>query len=432
VAARPRTGRAGRGRTAAAAALAALSALASPIAALFLALVAIAWWLARREAVAAWVAAGALAPVAALVVAFPEGGVEPFAASAFWPALGATVAVGLAAGRERRVVRTACALYAVALVASFALDTPMGGNATRLGALAAGPVLLAARRPGPPAAAAPHGPPAAAAPHGPPAAAAPHGPPAAAAPHGRTGPAPRGLLLVALVAGLAYWQLYPPVRDWLRASDDPAVEAAYHAPLLERLRAERARRGPFRLEIPFTRNHWEARHVALEVPLARGWQRQLDVERNPLFYEGRLTPGRYRRWLQREAVAYVAVPGAPLDDSGVEEAQLVVNGRVPGLREVWRNRQWRLFAVAAAAPLARGPARVTALSADAITLRATAPGTVALAVRFTPYWRLARGSGCVERTPGDRVRLRLHAAGTVRLVTTFAPGRVAASGPRCT
>jgi hypothetical protein len=245
-------------------------------------------------------------------------------------------------------------------------------------------------------------------------------------------PPGRALLLVPLVAGLAYWQWYPPVRDWLRARDDPAAEASYHAPLLARLAVERARRGPFRLEIPFTRNHWEARHVALRVPLARGWQRQLDVARNGLFYDGRLTAARYERWLRREAVAMVAVPGAPLDASAVQEARLVTEGRIPGLREVWRGGDWRLFALAGASPLARGPARVTAMGADEITMRATARGPVVLAVRFTPYWRLAAGRGCVQRTADDRVLLRLRAPGTVRLVTTFAPSRVAARGPRCT
>ena len=101
-----------------------------------------------------------------------------------------------------------------------------------------------------------------------------------------------------------------------RAAGDPSVEAAFHAPLLARLEAERARRGPFRLEVPFTENHWEARWIAPRVPLARGWQRQLDVERNPLFYDGRLTPGRLRRWLQDEAVAFVAVPRVDLDRAG--------------------------------------------------------------------------------------------------------------------
>jgi hypothetical protein len=381
---------ANHGRAAAGAGLAAVAAVASPIAGLFLALAAAAWWLARRDRPAAWVAAGALAPVAALAVAFPEGGEEPFAASAFWPALALTVAVGLALPRRARVLRAGCALYAVALVAAFVLETPMGGNATRLGALAGGPLLASAL------------------------------------------PRRRLVLLAPLVACLVYWQWYPPVRDWLRARDDPAVRASFYAPLLRRLEAERAGRGPFRVEIPFTANHWEARWVPPRFALARGWQRQLDVARNPLFYDGRLTPGRLRRWLDREAVAFVAVPDAELDPSSREEARLVTAGRVPGLREVWHDARWRLYEVAGAPPLASAPARVTALLTDEVRLIARAPGVVRLRVRFTPYWRLAEGGGCVERTPDDRTRLRLTAPGAVRLVTTFAPGRVAATGPRCT
>ena len=47
-------------------------------------------------------------------------------------------------------------------------------------------------------------------------------------------------------------------------------------------------------------------------PLARGWERQLDIADNPLFYGGALTGTRYERWLKRLAVRYVAVPiGAP-------------------------------------------------------------------------------------------------------------------------
>ena len=259
-------------RSAAAGALGLATALASPLPALFLALAAIAWGLARRDPRAVWPAGGALLGVAALLVAFPEGGIEPFAASAFWPALAATVAVGVAAGPEARVLRTGCALYAVALVASYALDTPMGGNATRLGSLAAGPLL-------------------------------------AGAAWGTRGQA-RAVALAALAAALLYWQWYPPLRDWSRAAGDPSVEEAFHAPLLARLEAERARRGPFRVEVPFTENHWEARWIAPRVPLARGWQRQLDVERNPLFYDGRLTPARLRRWLERRPWPSSPTPGS--------------------------------------------------------------------------------------------------------------------------
>ena len=392
VAAGPRS----RGRTAAAVALGLAAALASPVAALFLAMASVAWALAERDLRAAGPAAGALAGVGALVLAFPEGGVEPFAGSAFWPALAATVAVGIAAGREHRVIRTACLLYAVALVASFVLDTPMGGNATRLGSLVAGPVL-------------------------------------AGVAWGVRAPA-RTAALGALAVALAYWQWFPPVRDWTRAAGDPSVEAAFHEPLLERLEAEQARRGPLRLEVPFTENHWEARWIPLRVPLARGWQRQLDVERNPLFYDGRLTPGRLRRWLEDEAVAFVAVPRVDLDRAGRAEAALVTAGRVRGLRLVWRSADWRLYVVDGARPLAApGPAGavITALTPDEIRLRVRRAGDVRLAVRFTPYWRLARGSGCVARTADDRTLLRLRAGGEVRVVTTFAPGRIRARSPRC-
>jgi hypothetical protein len=225
------------------------------------------------------------------------------------------------------------------------------------------------------------------------------------------------------------------VRDLARAAGDPSVEAAFHAPLLERLRAEQGRRGPFRLEVPFTENHWEARWIPLQVPLARGWQRQLDVERNALFYDGGLTPGRLRRWLEDEAVAFVAVPRVGLDRAGRAEAALVTAGRVPGLRLVWRSADWRLYAVDGARPLAApgtAGAVVTAMGPDEIRLRARRAGDVRLAVRFTPYWRLARGEGCVARTADDRTLLRLRAAGEVRLVTTFALGRVGARSPRCT
>jgi hypothetical protein len=79
-------------------------------------------------------------------------------------------------------------------------------------------------------------------------------------------------------------------------------------PLVAFLR-ERGDARRIRIEIPFTQNHGEARYVAPHVALARGWERQLDRERNALFYDDEpLTPQRYATWLRRNAVAYVAVP----------------------------------------------------------------------------------------------------------------------------
>jgi hypothetical protein len=190
--------------------------------------------------------------------------------------------------------------------------------------------------------------------------------------------------------------------------------------------------GPFRLEIPFTDNHWESRWVAPHVPLARGWERQVDRRRNPLFYDGRpITAARYRRWLDDNAVRFVALADAPIDYSAAREAQLLRDG-APYLRQVWHDAHWRVFEVAGARPLARGAARVTGVRAGRVELLADRAGPVDLRVRFTPYWRIAAGRGCVGEGRGGWTRLRVDRPGRVLLDTSFALGRVRATSPRCT
>ena len=102
-----------------------------------------------------------------------------------------------------------------------------------------------------------------------------------------------------------------------------------------------------RVEVAFTHNHWEAAHLASAVPLARGWERQLDEKANPLFYDGRpLTAERYHRWLRDAAVRWVALPDAPLDYSAQAEARLLERGAaVPAARRTAR-RGWRIWEVA--------------------------------------------------------------------------------------
>jgi hypothetical protein len=352
-------------------ALAALTTLASPVAGLFVALAAAAWALAqRRHAYGAAVAAAAVAPIAVALVLFPQGGSEPFAASAFWPALAGTLLVAALLPARERTLRIAALLYALALVAAFAVATPLGGNASRLGALAAGPVALGALL-------------------------------------GRRSPA----LVGALALALAYWPLYPAVRDVARASGDPSVQAAYHAPLVRFLQT-RPRQGGFRVEIPFTENHWEARYVAPAIALARGWERQLDRRFGRLFYDGGIDAAGYRAWLDERAVAYVAVPDVAFDYAGRDEARLVDAG-LPYLHEIWRNAHWRVFAVAHPTPLADG-ARAT-LSPGAITLRAARAGGVLVRVHHTRWWRVTAGRACVFAAPDGMTRVEVRKRGTVRL-----------------
>jgi hypothetical protein len=405
-----------RARRAGACALAVLSALASPVAAAFLALVALAWALARRRTasasasasgsvavraarathdahagVAISLACAALIPIALLELVFPEGGSEPFATSSFLPAFAAVVALAVFTPRRRRLLRGGALLYALALALAYLLPTAVGGNAVRLGALTAGPLAVcmlagAGRR--------------------------------------------RRNVLIVLAPLLLYWQLVAPVHDFASAAGDPAVHAAYYAPLLDRLGVLDGGR-PVRIEVPPTFNHWEARWLAPRVALARGWVRQLDRARNPLFYDSAtLDAARYERWLAANAIAYVALPSARLDSSAQAEAKLLA-APPPYLRELWHSPHWRLFAVLDARPLASPPALLSSLGSDSFTLAGARSGEIEVRVRFTPYWAIEQGHGCVRRAAGGWTRLDLRSGGRVRVGIDFAPGRIFDHGPRC-
>ena len=186
---------------------------------------------------------------------------------------------------------------------------------------------------------------------------------------------------------------------------------------------------PFRVEIPFTRFHWEAYVVASRFPLARGWERQLDTKDNAVFYDGRLTASSYEAWLHRSAVRFVAASDAALDYSAKEEMRLIDRG-LPYLRLVLRTAHWRLFAVRDATPIAQGSAKLEAIGPDWLKLYAPTAGKTLLRVHFTPYWALVRGSGCVAPA-GDLTRLTLRRAGEVKLAVSFALDRIGAHSARC-
>ena len=176
------------------------------------------------------------------------------------------------AGREQRLLRTGAVLYALLLIAAYVVPSAVGGNAARLGALLGGPVAALA-----------------------------------AAPRRGHYDRRRLWLLAALAPFLVFWQINAPLADFRAVQDHPSVKASFYAPLLGELRRLDVGYGarPARIEIVPTAAHWEARWVAPHVMLARGWERQLDSERNGLFYERRArmppncTPGcsnRGSRW----------------------------------------------------------------------------------------------------------------------------------------
>jgi len=391
-----------RRRPRAAVALGVLTTCSSPVAGLFLAMACGVLWLTHRHRTdALWVAGGAFTPALALSVAFPEGGVQPWGAISFLVLLVLTTAVYVLLPRTERTLRTGALVYGVAAVAAFAIASPMGSNATRLGAMFAGPVLLCAllaRRGGRPAARHPtlrH----------------------------------RGALAGAALAALFVWQWYAPVRETGKGLADPSSQAAFYEPLIDQIegRADAATR----VEIPFTRLHWESVHVARRLPLARGWETQLDVKYNPLFRKGReLTAERYQFWLHEHGVRYVALPAVPLDPTARQEARLIRRG-LPFLRRVWADRHWQLFEVEDARSLAGRNATVRNIGPTAFTLEARRPGRHLVRVRFTPYWRITAGLGCVARGPDGWTEVEVAQAGLVRVSARFDAERVVRRGPLC-
>jgi hypothetical protein len=351
----------------------------------------------RARGGAAAVMVAALAPVALLTLAFPEGGYEPFAPSVFWPGVAGVVAIALLLPRlgdelppsVEAMLRWGAWLYAAALVGSYVLQTPVGSNAARLGELVATPLVAGALW------------------------------------HRHR------LALALLTPVLLYWQLETPLNDYAALAGDPSVSASYYAPLVAKL-DELAHGAPLRVEVPQTGAHWESAYVPKTgtIELARGWERQLDTRYAALFYDSRLTPGTYRAWLSENAVSYVALADVRLDYSATAEGALIEHG-LPFLREVWRTRHWRLFAVRGAQALAQRPAALTRLGADSFTVSAPTRGAFEVRVRFTPYWALLNGAGCVSRAPGGWTLLQTRAAGTISVGIDFSPARVFASGPRC-
>ena len=421
------------GRRAAALALAVLCAVASPVAGAFLALAGVAWALSRRAG-GGWPRAwpivftlAALAPIGMLLLAFPEGGTQPFVGSAFYPDIAAVLLIAALIFREQReraggrggagdsigpgegvdpaggdgrgqaidrLLLAGTLLYALALLGAYAIPSAVGGNVDRLGALLAGPVLACVllRR------------------------------------H------PRLLLLLAPL--LLYWQANAPLADFASAASDPAVNASFFTPLLGELRTlDVGYAGrPARIEVVPSADHGEARWMAPHVMLARGWERQLDQQDGALFYDEAstpLAPARYRAWLDEEAVSYVALPDAPLDYSAKGEAKLLRGGGPSYLREIWRSAHWRLFAVLGAAPLAQAPAVLSSVTTDSFTLSEPRPESTTVRIRFTPYWAIAAGHGCVREAPGGWTDVQAPSAGSVRVGIDFSLERIFDHGPRC-
>jgi len=317
--------------------------------------------------------AAALLPVAVLELLFPGQGTMPFELPNFFGMLLASVLIGIVALRRERTIAAGVAMYAAGLVFAYAVPSAIGNNITRLGSSfgLACVIALAYRS------------------------------------------TRRGRLLLAVAAvPLALAQWLPAAKPLLGVSN-ASTHAAYYQPLLRYLRHADTPLG--RVEVVPTALHWEAAYVAPSFPLARGWERQLDTANNAIFYErGRLTPASYRNWLFANGVRFVALPDVALDYAAIAEGRLVRAG-VPGLRQVWRDGHWRVFAVSGAPGLLSGPARLLRAAGAEVLLAVTRPGEVIVRERYVDAWKVTRGHATVGPAPGGWLALRATQPGVVEL-----------------
>src|SRR5436190_11159958 len=355
-----------------AAACALLCSLASPLAGLFLGVGAAACAIADRprRLTALVTTAAALAPIAAITLLFHSPGSEPYEPWALSWDLAICAGVFMFVPKHHSVIRWGAALFAGLAVFAFLFPSPLGGNVSRFDQYIAGPVLICALLP------------------------------------------KRRALVALITLPMMLWQWFPAVDGIAFAQHDLSTKRAYYAPLLSYLDTQPRSLG--RVEIPPTYRHWEAAYAAPTIALARGWERQLDIGYNPIFYSARLTADAYRTWLSDNAVQYVTLPDARLDDSALAERDIMERG-TPYLRPIWHDAHWRVWRFTGYRGLVDGPGVMTDLSPDRFVLDASSPGTLVVRVRASTHWAL-RGEGCVEATDDGWTQVRVDVPGVVEVV----------------
>ncbi|MFF4270971.1 MFS transporter [Streptomyces sp. NPDC001536] len=344
-----------------AAPLAALATMSSPVAGLFVGLVAAALFLQKRRP-GAW--ALGIAPTAVVAVSawlFPFSGTQPMGFGSVILPFSYGVLVCALVPKEWKTVRLTAAVYALGVVLVWLISSQIGTNISRLPMLFAGVALVAALP--------------------------------FAVPRSR-----KWYAIVLSIAVFTGWIGFKSVDDVVHTT--PAASWARElAPLVNELQGVGAEKG--RVEVVPARSHREASALAPYVNLARGWNRQADMERNPLFYDDTLNSANYHEWLERWAVHFVVLPkDAPDGDGGERERELVQRG-MPYLKQVWGDANWQLFAVTDPAPLAEPNAVVERAEQGEWTLQVSKPGRILIRIPYSPWLSIVDADGKSLKGPQE-------------------------------
>ncbi|MER5253832.1 hypothetical protein [Streptomyces sp. NPDC002855] len=355
----------------------ALATMSSPVAGLFLMVAGAGYFFVRDWGRAAALLVPPVVVVGMTTLLFPFTGEQLMPFDRVFPPVVFSLALIVAAPREWRVLRWGAGAYAAGTVLTYLIPSPIGTNVERLAELLAPTALLAALL-------------------------------VPALSRVR-----KAVLVVALVLSTA-WVTQKTADDLTVSTTVPkwAADTQGVVAELERLGADRGR-----VEVVPARNHREATALAPYVNMARGWNRQLDIERGRLFYDGSFSATTYRAWLDKWAVGYVVLPSGKPDGFAEDEAALVASGPT-WLEPVWRDAHWRVFRVKDAVPMVSKPASVVRSTGSTMEVRVPTREPVTLRLVYSP-WLRAEGA-CLKRH-GDFTRLTVSAPGTYRISSGYGP-----------
>ncbi|WP_405657084.1 hypothetical protein [Streptomyces sp. RK9] len=354
---------------------AALATMASPVAGLFLLVVGSGYFFVREWGRAAALLAPPVVVVGVTTLLFPFKGEHLMWADRIFPPVFFSLVLVVAGPREWRVLRWGAGVYAVGTVLVYLIPSPIGTNVERLAELVAPALLLAALL-------------------------------TPALPVMR-----RMALVTALVLSTA-WVAQKTADDLEVSTVVPAWATDTQAVVreLKRLGADRGR-----VEVVPARNHREATALAPYVNMARGWNRQLDIERGRLFYDGSFSATTYRAWLDKWAVGFVVLPSGRPDGPALDEAALVRSGP-KWLEPVWKDKHWRIFRVRNAVPMASAPASVVRSTSTDVVVRVPERGSVTVRIVYSPW---LRAEGACLKPNGEFTELTVQTPGTYRISSGY-------------
>lgn len=263
-----------------------------------------------------------------------------------------SVASFLVVPQDWKTVRITSVIYGLSILLAWLIPSQIGSNITRMALMFAGVVLVAALP--------------------------------RVAPRGR-----KWQVTVACLALFVSWIGVKTVTDVAHTRPEQLWTSGL-TPLLSELEAEHAERG--RVEVIPVRSHREASALAPYVNLARGWNRQADAERNPLFYDMALNADTYGQWLDRWAVRLVVVANEEPDSAAQQEHSLVRRG-LPYLDLAWSDQNWKVYRVDRPTPLAEPDTQVQRAGQDELILDVRKAGRILVRIPYSPWLSLVDGQG---------------------------------------